>query len=321
MVVAGIWGCGKQYKQKSSRLIQDSTILLEQYEMNSSNQSNCTRRIDAALAEFMADFHQRCEAPDQVVGIRTGFTDLDLHISGMRPGSLIVAADRPCMGLYGFSLNIATHVALEQGLPVIMISMGRSDMVVASRILGLVGKIDNIKLRTGRFKDKDWHNLGIAQEKLSKAEMYIHEEAGLNTNQICSIVRGFYAKHGPLGLVVVDSFDLMDVVETSNNCREIMRSLKNLAQEVNAPVVVLSTISGRLENRKNKRPLLTDLTYVEVAYDADVVMFLYRDEVYYPNSPDQGTTEIIISKNRWGPIGTVRLRLNSEYDGLENIAL
>jgi replicative DNA helicase len=265
------------------------------------------------------------ENPSDVTGVPTGFTDLDRMTSGLQPGDLIIIAGRPSMGKTSLALNIAEYVALDAGLPVGVFSMEMSASQVVMRMLGSVGRLDQHKLRTGRLADEDWRRLTDAVGKLNDAPMHIDETAALNALELRARARRLHRQYGKLGLIVVDYLQLMSAATQGENrateISEISRSLKALAKELSVPVVALSQLNRSLEQRPNKRPVMSDLRESgAIEQDADLIFFIYRDEVYNPDSPDRGRAEVIIGKQRNGPIGTVLLTFQGEYTRFANFA-
>jgi replicative DNA helicase len=263
--------------------------------------------------------------PSNVTGIASGFHDLDQKTSGFQPGDLIIVAGRPSMGKTAFSLNIAEHVALELNKPVAVFSMEMGGAQLAMRMLGSVGKLDQHKVRTGRLEDEDWPKLTHALGKLNEAPLYIDETAALNALELRARSRRLYRQYGELGLIVVDYLQLMSSTGQGENrateISEISRALKGLAKELKVPVIALSQLNRSLEQRPNKRPVMSDLRESgAIEQDADVILFIYRDEVYNPDSPDKGIAEIIIGKQRNGPIGKVDLTFLGEYTRFESHA-
>lgn len=263
--------------------------------------------------------------PSNVTGIASGFHDLDQKTSGFQPGDLIIVAGRPSMGKTAFSLNIAEHVALELNKPVAVFSMEMGGTQLAMRMLGSVGKLDQHKVRTGRLEDADWPKLTHALGKLNEAPIFIDETAALNALELRARARRLYRQHGELGLIVVDYLQLMSSSSQGENrateISEISRALKGLAKELKVPVIALSQLNRSLEQRPNKRPVMSDLRESgAIEQDADVILFIYRDEVYNPDSPDKGIAEIIIGKQRNGPIGKIDLTFLGEYTRFESHA-
>lgn len=263
--------------------------------------------------------------PSNVTGIASGFHDLDQKTSGFQPGDLIIVAGRPSMGKTAFSLNIAENVALELNKPVAVFSMEMGGAQLAMRMLGSVGKLDQHKVRTGRLEDEDWPKLTHALGKLNEAPIFIDETAALNALELRARARRLYRQYGELGLIVVDYLQLMSSSSQGENrateISEISRALKGLAKELKVPVIALSQLNRSLEQRPNKRPVMSDLRESgAIEQDADVILFIYRDEVYNPDSPDKGIAEIIIGKQRNGPIGKVDLTFLGQYTRFESYA-
>jgi replicative DNA helicase len=276
------------------------------------------------VADRIDQLFQR-DNPSDVTGIPTGFKDLDSMTSGLQPGDLVIVAGRPSMGKTAFSLNMAENVALDSGLPVAVFSMEMGATQLAMRMIGSVGRLDQHRMRTGRLEDEDWVRLTTALGKLNDAPMFIDESAGLNALEVRARARRLHRQCGKLGLIVIDYLQLMSSTRQGENrateISEISRALKSLAKELDVPVVALSQLNRGLEQRPNKRPVMSDLRESgAIEQDADVILFIYRDEVYNPDSPDKGTSEIIIGKQRNGPIGTVRLTFLGEHTRFENFA-
>jgi replicative DNA helicase len=263
--------------------------------------------------------------PSDVTGVPTGFTDLDERTSGLQPGDLIVVAGRPSMGKTAFALNMAEYVGLHAKLPVALFSMEMGGSQIAMRLLGSVGRLDQHKLRTGKLRDEDWPRLTDALGRLNDAPVYVDESGALNALEVRARARRLHRQHKGLGLIVIDYIQLMSATSQGENrateISEISRSLKSLAKELQVPVIALSQLNRSLEQRPNKRPVMSDLRESgAIEQDADVILFIYRDEVYNENSPDRGTAEIIIGKQRNGPIGTVRLTFLGQFTRFENHA-
>ncbi len=260
-----------------------------------------------------------------VTGVPTGYHDLDEKTSGMQEGDLIIVAGRPSMGKTALALNIAEHVAVENRLPVAVFSMEMAGTQLAMRLLGSLGRLDQHKLRTGRLTDEDWNRLTNAVGKLHDAPIHIDETPALNSLELRARARRLHRQYGKLGLVVVDYLQLMQGSNHGENrateISEISRSLKALAKELKVPVVALSQLNRGLEQRPNKRPIMSDLRESgAIEQDADLILFIYRDEVYNPDTADKGKAEIIISKQRNGPIGTVDLTFIGQFTRFENYA-
>jgi replicative DNA helicase len=278
------------------------------------------------VVERIETLYGRDNASD-VTGIATGFTDLDSKTSGLQPGDLVIVAGRPSMGKTAFSINIAEHVALELNKPVAIFSMEMSGPQLAMRMIGSVGKLNQHTLRTGRLEDDDWSRMTHALGRLNDAPIFIDETAALSSMELRSRARRLHRQNGGLGLIVIDYLQLMSAPsdKASENrateISEISRSLKALAKELHVPVIALSQLNRGLEQRPNKRPVMSDLRESgAIEQDADLILFIYRDEVYNPDSEDKGTAEIIIGKQRNGPIGTVMLTFRGEFTRFDNHA-
>ena len=273
------------------------------------------------------ELYQR-EDQSHVTGIATGFDDLDERTSGLQPGDLIIVAGRPSMGKTAFSLNIAEHIALEIKKPVAVFSMEMAAIQLATRMVGSVGRLDQHKMRNGKLDEEDWPRLTMALGKLNEAPLYIDEGAGLNAFELRARARRLQKScKQNLGLIVVDYLQLMSAnggrasENRATEISEISRSLKSLATELNVPVIALSQLNRSVEQSPDKRPVMSDLRESgAIEQDADLILFIYRDEVYNPDSEDKGTAEIIIGKQRNGPIGRVRLTFLGQYTRFENFA-
>jgi replicative DNA helicase len=266
------------------------------------------------------------ENPSGVTGIPTGFIDLDERTAGLQKGDLIIIAGRPSMGKTALALNIAEHVAVDNGLPVAIFSMEMSGTQLASRVLGSIAHVDQHKMRTGRLSDEEWQQLSHAMGRLHDAPVFIDETAALNALELRARARRMRRQCGELGLVVVDYLQLMSASSHGENrateISEISRSLKALAKELQTPVIALSQLSRAVEGRNDKRPMMSDLRESgAIEQDADVIFFIYRDEVYFPDKPEvKGRAEVIIGKQRNGPIGRVELAFLGQYTRFENLA-
>jgi replicative DNA helicase len=262
-----------------------------------------------------------------ITGIATGFIDLDKQTSGLQKGDLVIVAGRPSMGKTSLALNIAENVALSEGLPVVIFSMEMSGEQLASRLLGSVGRVDQSRMRTGKLQEDEWPRVTDAIARLSNTQILIDETGALSSLELRARARRIARNFGgTLGLVVIDYLQLMSGSGSENRATEISeisRSLKSLAKELQCPVVALSQLNRGLEQRPNKRPIMSDLRESgAIEQDADVIMFIYRDEVYHPDTTtDKGMAEIIIGKQRNGPIGTVRLSWQGPYTKFDNLAM
>ncbi|OFZ72735.1 MAG: replicative DNA helicase [Betaproteobacteria bacterium RBG_16_64_9] len=268
-------------------------------------------------------YHQ--DNPSEVTGVPTGYVDLDRKTAGLQPGDLIIVAGRPSMGKTALALNMAEHVAIDNGLPVAVFSMEMSGPQLAMRMLGSVGRLDQHKLRTGRLSDDDWHRLTTAVGRLHDAPIHIDETPALNPLEVRARARRLHRQYGKLGLIVVDYLQLMSASGEGENrateLSEISRSMKALAKELNVPVIALSQLNRALEQRTDRRPVMSDLRESgALEQDADLILFIYRDVVYNSQTAEPGKAEIIIGKQRNGPIGTVELTFLGEHTRFENYA-
>ena len=281
-------------------------------------------RLLTGVVERIEELYNR-DDPSDVTGVATGFTDLDRQTAGLQPGDLVIVAGRPSMGKTSFALNVGEHVALHVRRPVAVFSMEMGATQLAMRLIGSVGRLPAQHLRTGRLQPEDWERLAAALGRLNDAPILIDETAALSAIEVRSRARRMMKQYGDLGLVIVDYIQLMQATSQGENrateISEISRSLKALAKELKVPVVALSQLNRSLEQRPNKRPVMSDLRESgAIEQDADVILFIYRDEVYNPDTQDKGVAEIIIGKQRNGPIGTVRLTFLGEYTRFENFA-
>ncbi len=263
-------------------------------------------------------FHQ----DNPLTGVSTGFTDIDDMTAGLQRSDLVIIAGRPSMGKTTFAMNIAEHAAIKDQVPVAVFSMEMPGEQLAMRLMSSLGRIDQTKVRTGKLDDDDWPRLTSAVSILSKAPLFIDDTPALSPTELRARARRLKREHD-LGLIVIDYLQLMQVPGHKENrtgeISEISRSLKALAKELNVPVIALSQLNRSLEQRPNKRPVMSDLRESgAIEQDADVIMFIYRDEVYDEDSPDKGTAEIIIGKQRNGPIGMRRLTFLGRHTRFEN---
>jgi replicative DNA helicase len=283
----------------------------------------------AQVVEHIATLEER-EDKSGITGIATGFTDLDAMTSGLQPGDLIIVAGRPSMGKTAFSINIAENVALDSQKPVAIFSMEMGGAQLAMRMIGSVGRLNQHRLRTGNLQEEDWPRMTHALGRLNEAPIFIDETAGLDVGTLRSRARRQHRESNGLGLIVIDYLQLMNAPlgsgsraneNRNNELSVISRSLKALAKELQVPVIALSQLNRGLEARPNKRPIMSDLRDSgAIEQDADLILFIYRDEVYNPDSSDKGKAEIIIGKQRNGPVGMVPLMFRGEYTRFENLA-
>ena len=262
-----------------------------------------------------------------VTGVRTGYFEMDSMTAGLQKGDLIVLAARPSMGKTAFALNIAEHVSVKEELPVLVFSMEMGASQLALRLVGSLGRINQQNLRTGRLADDEWGRLAEAVDKLGKVQMFIDETAALTVAELRARARRMARQFGgTLGLIIVDYLQLMSGSGGSDENRatelgEISRGLKALAKELQCPVIALSQLNRSVESRTDKRPMMSDLRESgAIEQDADIILFIYRDDYYNKDSKEPGVTEIVIGKQRNGPVGTVKLAFIKPLTRFENLA-
>lgn len=282
--------------------------------------------INPILTKALSRIEELFESGDRITGLTTGFKDLDDWTSGMQPSDLIIVAGRPSMGKTTFAMNIVENALLSSNEPILVFSMEMPADAIVMRMLSSLGRIDQTRMRSGRLEEDDWPRLTSAVSLLKDKPLYIDDTPGLSPTEMRSRARRIARENnGRLGLIMADYLQLMRV-PGSNEGRtaeisEISRSLKGLAKELSCPVVALSQLNRSLEQRPNKRPVNSDLRESgAIEQDADVIMFVYRDEVYNEDTQDKGIAEIIIGKQRNGPIGTVRLAFIGKFTKFEDLA-
>jgi len=277
--------------------------------------------IKSLLAGAVDRIDTLYQQDDPITGVATGFSDFDEQTSGMQPSDLIIVAGRPSMGKTTFAMNIAENAAIKHQKPVAVFSMEMSGEQLAIRLMASLGRIDQSRIRTGKLDDDDWHRLTSSMGILADAPLFIDDTPALSPTELRARARRMAREHG-LGMIVIDYLQLMQTGRSENRTAEISeisRSLKSLAKELNVPVIALSQLNRSLEQRPNKRPVMSDLRESgAIEQDADVIAFIYRDEVYNPETTDKGIAEIIIGKQRNGPIGTTRLTFLGQFTRFEN---
>ena len=279
------------------------------------------------IAEVVRNLEERGQNPGTVTGLSTGFTDLDKLTTGLHGGELVIIAGRPSMGKTALAMNIAESCALKEKKSVAIFSMEMGSEQIATRLLGSVAKVNQNKMRTGELDDNDWAEIANALGVLNEAPLFIDEGSALNSYELRARARRLHrSTEGGLGLIIVDYIQLMSPLGNIGENRateisEISRSLKSLAKELNVPVIALSQLNRNVDSRPDKRPQMSDLRESgAIEQDADVIMFIYREEVYSPETLDKGIADIILAKQRSGPIGDVRLTFVGEYTRFENYA-
>jgi replicative DNA helicase len=278
--------------------------------------------INILLSEAVDRIDALYRSQSTITGVATGFTDLDEMTSGLQPSDLVVIAGRPGMGKTALAMNIVENAAVGQKLSVAVFSMEMPGSQLAMRMMASLGRINAHRVRTGKLDDEDWPRLTSAVSLLSEARIFIDDTPLLTPLELRARSRRIRREHG-LDMVVVDYLQLMEAGEVNENrateISNITRALKSLAKELNVPVIAMSQLNRSLEQRTDKRPVMSDLRESgAIEQDADVIFFIYRDEAYNEDSPDKGTAEIIIGKQRNGPIGKKRLTFLGEYTKFEN---
>ncbi|QEP43947.1 replicative DNA helicase [Ectothiorhodospiraceae bacterium BW-2] len=276
------------------------------------------------LAGALERIEELYASSENITGIATGFDDFDGQTSGLQPADLVIIAGRPSMGKTSFAMNIAENAAIKGKKPVAIFSLEMPGEQIVMRMIASLGRINLKNLRTGALSDEDWPRITSAIAMLNEAPIFIDDTSGLSPTELRAKARRLSREHG-LGLIVIDYLQLMQGSDNRQENRatelsEISRSLKNLAKELGVPVIALSQLNRSLENRPNKRPIMSDLRESgAIEQDADLIAFVYRDEVYNEDTKESGVAEIIIGKQRNGPIGTVRLSFLHEHTRFENL--
>ena len=284
--------------------------------------------LDTLVIDLLDQVQEKADNPMDVTGIPTGFADLDRMTRGLQAGDMIVLAARPSMGKTSFAVNIAEHVALNEGLPVAIFSMEMGAAQLAVRIVGSIGRVNQGNLRTGKLTDEEWPRLTEAIERLRTVSLHIDETPGLTPTELRANARRLARQCGKLGLIVVDYLQLMSgsgagsADNRATELGEISRGLKMLAKELQCPVIALSQLNRSVEQRTDKRPMMSDLRESgAIEQDADIIMFIYRDDYYNKESKEPNVAEIIIGKQRNGPTGSVKLYFQKNQTRFENLAM
>ena len=284
--------------------------------------------MDTLVVDLLDRVQEMADNPNDITGVPTGFIDLDRMTSGLQAGDMVVLAARPSMGKTAFAVNIAEHVALNEGLPVAIFSMEMGAAQLAVRVVGSIGRIDQTHLRTGKLTDDEWPRLTEAIEKLRNVSLHIDETPGLTPSELRANARRLARQCGKLGLIVVDYLQLMSGSASAQGenrateLGEISRGLKMLAKELQCPVIALSQLNRSVETRTDKRPMMSDLRESgAIEQDADIIMFIYRDDYYNKDSKEPNVAEIIIGKQRNGPTGTVKLFFQKSQTRFESLAM
>ena len=281
--------------------------------------------VKELLSKAVTRIDELSQSGGGITGLSTGFSDLDNLTSGLQPSDLVIVAGRPSMGKTTLAMNLVESAVIGGDQPVLVFSMEMPGDSLMMRMLASLGRIDQGKVRTGQLTDDDWPRLTSAINLLHEKLLFIDDTPALTPTDMRSRARRIVREHGPLGLIAIDYLQLMRVAGSSENrvgeISEISRSLKALAKEFECPIIALSQLNRSLEQRPNKRPIMSDLRESgAIEQDADVIMFIYRDEVYNEDSPDRGRAEIIVGKQRNGPIGTINLAFNGKYTRFDNLS-
>ena len=284
------------------------------------------RGVDAVLGKTIDRLEALVKTNKEVTGVSTGYTDLDKKTSGLQPSDLIIVAARPSMGKTTFAMNLVENAMLLEEKPVLVFSLEMPSEQIMMRMLASLSRVDQTKIRTAQLDDEDWARISNTMAMLKdKDNLFVDDSSGLTPMDVRSRARKLARERGGISLIMVDYLQLMRVPALSDNrtleIAEISRSLKALAKELEVPVVALSQLNRTLEQRADKRPVNSDLRESgSIEQDADLIMFIYRDEVYHENSEDKGVAEIIIGKQRNGPIGTSRLTFQGQFSRFDNYA-
>ena len=310
--------------RSSEELVDDAERLIMQIS-ESGQKAGCPQGMEGLLKGAIDRIEELYNTGGDITGLTTGFIDLDRMTSGLQPSDLVIVAGRPSMGKTSFAMNLVENAALASDRPLMVFSMEMPAEQLVIRMLSSLGRIDQSRVRTGKLEQDDWPKLASATEKLKGTQVFIDDTPALTPTELRSRVRKLVREQGDLGMIMVDYLQLMRVAGSGEGrtaeISEISRSLKAIAKEFKCPVVALSQLNRSLEQRPNKRPVNSDLRESgAIEQDADVIMFIYRDEVYNEDSPDKGVAEIIIGKQRNGPIGSCRLSFQGQFTRFENLA-
>jgi replicative DNA helicase len=295
------------------------------FEIAESRVTDSTRQLGDLLAGAMDRLQETYDRGNTITGTATGYHDLDEILSGLQPSTLNIIGARPAMGKTSLGLGLATHIAINQNKPVLVFSLEMGHAELTQRILSSEARVDSQRIRTGRLEQADWTKIGRAIARLESTPLLLDDNPRVTVMEIRAKARRIKAQYGGLSMILIDYLQLMSGGTNAENRQlevsDISRGLKILARELEIPIVALSQLSRGLEQRADKRPMLADLRESgSLEQDADVVMFLYRDEVYHRDTQDKATAEVIIAKHRSGPTGLVRLVFNGAYTRFDNAA-
>ncbi len=323
-------GVGAEISEIAYQVPEDVTAAVDRaeslvYGVAQRRVTDSTSSVDDMLAEALNHLELLYNRGDEITGVPTGFYDLDRQLSGLQPSDLIVVGGRPGTGKTAWALNVAANAAIESRRPALFFSLEMSKLQLTNRLLSAEGKVDSTRMRSGKLHDADWPKITAAMNRIHGAPLHFDDNPMVTVMDIRAKARRLRSEIGDLGLVVVDYIQLMtgrSSAETRQvEVSEISRGLKLLARELECPVVALSQLSRSLEQRADKRPMLSDLRESgALEQDADVVIFLYRDELYHDDSPDRGVAEVLVAKHRSGPVGGSKLSYLENYTRFANMA-
>lgn len=311
--------------RESAELLDNAETKVFQIAEKRASSGEGPKTVTTILEHTVSRIEELFQKPhDGVTGVSTGFLDLDKKTAGLQRSDLVIVAARPSMGKTTFAMNLCENAAMMQDKPVLIFSLEMPAEQLMMRILASLSRVDQTKIRTGQLDDEDWARISSTMGiLLEKKNMYIDDSSALTPMELRARARRIYREHGGLSLIMVDYLQLMRVPSLTENrtleIAEISRSLKALAKELEVPVLALSQLNRSLEQRADKRPVNSDLRESgSIEQDADVIMFIYRDEVYHDNSEHKGIAEIILGKQRNGPIGKVRLKFQGQWSRFDN---
>jgi replicative DNA helicase len=326
----GLIAAGQQIAQLGWERPGETQILVDRaeqvvFELSQSRVSTEFSHIEELLKESFERITALYEAGADVTGVPSGFRDLDRLTSGFQPGNLIIVAARPSMGKSALGLCVAANLALRHEIPVALFTLEMSKSEVTQRLLCSEAKVESQRLRTGKLAQDDWPRLVAAGDKLMKAPIYVDDTGSITMMEIRSKARRLKTREASLGLIIVDYLQLMTSGTTAENrvqeVSQISRNLKVLARDLDVPIIAMSQLSRAVEQRHDKRPILSDLRESgSIEQDADLVMFVYRDEYYNEESDQQGLAEVILSKHRNGPTGIEKLSFLKRYAKFADLA-
>lgn len=310
--------------RESAELLESAESMIFQIAEQTNRSQEGFTSVKDVLPAVIDRIDHLYQQESSITGLATGWADFDNMTSGLQNGDLVIVAARPSMGKTSFAMNVAEAVAMRGELPVAVFSMEMPADQLALRMLSSLGRIEMQRVRTGKLQDEDWPRLTSALNLMSNAKLFIDDSAGLSPTEMRARARRLKREHG-LGLIVVDYLQLMQVPGFKENrtaeISEISRALKGMAKELDVPVIALSQLNRSLEQRPNKRPVMSDLRESgAIEQDADIIVFIYRDEVYNEDSPEKGVAEIIIGKQRNGPIGSLKLTFLGKYTRFESFS-